>query len=63
MIQTLTLQTGSNYALTGPLQKSLLDKLHALTDLDEMAETLHQQIVATNLPVRFVVDKTVLYLC
>lgn len=38
-----------NCASAGPLQKSLLDKLYALSDLDEMAETLYRQNVARNI--------------
>ena len=38
-----------NCASACPLQKSLLDKLYALSDLDEMAETLYKQNVARNI--------------
>jgi predicted DNA-binding transcriptional regulator YafY len=33
----------------GPLQKTILEKLYALTDLDELSETLYKQSVATNI--------------
>jgi predicted DNA-binding transcriptional regulator YafY len=36
-------------ANTGPLQKSLLDKLYALTELDELSETIYKQSVSRNI--------------
>jgi proteasome accessory factor C len=42
--------------ITGPLQKSLLDKLYALTDLDELSETLYKQSVSKNISdIRFAI--------
>ncbi len=42
--------------ITGPLQKSLLDKLYALTDLDELSETIFKQNVSKNISnIRFAI--------
>ncbi len=35
--------------VSNPLQKGLLDKLYALTDLDELSETLYDQYVSKNI--------------
>ncbi len=38
-----------NCAFAGPLQKTILEKLYALTDLDELSETLYRQSVAVTI--------------
>jgi predicted DNA-binding transcriptional regulator YafY len=38
-----------NCTHSGPLQKSLMDKLYALTELDELADTIFKQTVARNI--------------
>lgn len=38
-----------NHKVNNPLQKSLLDKLYALTDLDELSETLYKINVSKNI--------------
>lgn len=39
----------TNSPLRGPLQKSLLSKLYALTDIDEISETLYRQGISKNI--------------
>jgi proteasome accessory factor C len=39
----------TNSPLRGPLQKSLLTKLYALTDIDEISETLYRQNISKNI--------------
>lgn len=38
-----------NCAHADPLQKSLMDKLYALTELDELADTIYRQTIAGNI--------------
>ncbi len=38
-----------NCVFAGPLQKTILEKLYALTDLDELSESLYKQSAATNI--------------
>ncbi len=46
----------SSQKLTGPIQKTLLDKLYALTDLDELSETLYRLTVSKNISnIRFAI--------
>lgn len=39
----------TNSPLRGPLQKSLLTKLYALTDIDEISDTLYRQNISKNI--------------